>query len=153
MLRVWTWPDAELPARVVIDELELQPLPREGGYFRSTGRTARLSSILFLLTNTIKGFSAMHCLDVEEGWQWLAGAEAELVTLCGDSAVSRTLGADPVIVPAGTWQGARTTGRWTLVSCWCTPAFTDDVCTFGERADLLRRYPAAAAAIHTLTRD
>lgn len=150
-----TWPPSTRPADEVIRELGLAPLSREGGHFRITTRTARLSSILFLLTDAPDGFSVVHLLDVDEGWQWLAGSEAELFTLPnkGPAIPHRLNYQNPVIVSAGTWQAARTIGAWTLVSCWCAPAFTDDVCIFGRRADLLDSHPDAAPTIASLTRD
>ncbi|MCL0138071.1 hypothetical protein M2T37_27715, partial [Klebsiella pneumoniae] len=42
-------------------------------------RTQELSSITVLLTDRADGFSAMHKLEVDEGWQWLDGAPVALL--------------------------------------------------------------------------
>lgn len=147
----WSWPDPATDPVAVIEALELEPLPGEGGFIRVTARASELNSILFLLTDGPDGFSALHRLSVTEGWHWLAGADAEVVLL--GSGTARLSAATPVIVPAGTWQGARTLGRWTLVSCWCTPAYTDDAFELAEGARLMLELPEDADLIERFTRD
>lgn len=149
-----TWPSDDADPAAVIAQLRLKPLPLEGGFFASTGRTDPLSSILFLLTDAHDGFSAFHRLDVTEGWQWLAGAPAEIVVLepADSPRAHRLTRTAPLIVPAGRWQAATTLGRWTLAACWCAPAYTDDGCTFGQRDGLTADFPAAGDDIRRLTR-
>jgi predicted cupin superfamily sugar epimerase len=57
-----------------------------------------------------------------------------------------------VIVPRGVWQGAKTQGEWTLVSCWCAPAFEEELFHLGERSSLIAQYPEAHQLIKELTR-
>lgn len=136
----------------VVARLDLVPLPVEGGYWAPGPRTAEMNAIFFLMTAG-DGFSAMHRLTVTEGWQWLAGAPAAMLQL-GSAAESLPLSATvpQQIVPAGVWQGCRSEGEWTLVSCWCAPAFTEDCFSLGIRTELEAAYPAAAAEIARLTR-
>ncbi|MFV0457710.1 MAG: cupin domain-containing protein [Actinomycetales bacterium] len=147
------WPPSHTPAADVIAALGLEPLPVEGGHWRPQGRSEALSSILFLLTSDPAGFSALHRLSCTEGWQWLAGAAAEL-TLLDDHGVRRhrLTAQRTLVVPATTWQGATTLGAWTLVSCWCAPGYTDEACTFAERDELTGAFPEAADTIAALTR-
>ena len=64
-----------------------------------------------------------------------------------------------VLVPAGSWQGARLAGgphlpaerAWALVSCLVTPGFDDADFELGEREALLAAYPQHAEVIHELT--
>lgn len=142
-------------AQDVIASLHLQPLEGEGSWWAAGPRTRRLSSITVLLTPADDGFSAMHSLKVDEGWQWLAGAAAAMLRLGpgGRGALSSVEArTGQVLVTAGTWQGAATLGDWTLLSCWCAPAFTWEDFTLGERSDLQRDYPAWTHEIEILTR-
>lgn len=142
-------------ARELRSIYRMAPIPQEGGYFALGPRTAGLSCITALLTDEPAGFSALHVLTVDEGWQWLAGAPIDLVLLGASGTGSRhTLdgSAPQVLVPAGTWQGATTRGPWSLLSCWCAPAFTDEVFRLGIREELLADHPAWASDIERLTR-
>lgn len=141
-------------AETVIERLGLQPLPHEGGYWKPGPRTPNLNSITYLMTAE-GGFSALHLLTVAEGWQWLAGDSCQMLQLRPDgSHLELELGAawPATVVSPGVWQGARTNGKWTLVSTWCAPAYTDDAFTLGDRGLLLAAYPAAGQLIEELTR-
>jgi len=97
-----------------------------------------------LLTNRPDGFSAMHRLAVDEGWQWLAGSPAALLRLRrGGSGVLSYVGAErpQVLVRRTTWMGASTLGEWTLLACWCSPAFRPEHFELGDREELVVRYP------------
>lgn len=148
------WPSADTPADEVRRRYGLSPLPGEGGLWAPGPRIGSLSTIRFLLTAGPAGSSALHSLTVTEGWQWLAGAPAELVQLSLDGAARRDwldAATSQVVVPAGTWMGARTHGAWTLVACWCTPAFEFDAFTLGSRTELLAAYPGQAGLIREFT--
>jgi predicted cupin superfamily sugar epimerase len=157
----------------LISRLGLAPLPGEGGYFARTWTSAETmadgrpcgSAILFLITDT--DFSALHRLGMDEIWHFHAGDPAEL-TLLGPSAGScRTMVLGPgvggahvphVLVPAGTWQGARLcpagagSRGWALFGCTVSPAWDEGEFELGERADLLLEFPAHAERIRSLTR-
>jgi len=140
----------------VIARLGMEPIPEEGAWFVAGPRTQELNAITVLLTPQPDGFSAMHRLAVDEGWQWLGGAPAALLRLRrGGSGVLNYVGSErpQVLVRRGTWMGASTLGAWTLVSCWCAPAFRPEHFELGDRDALTAEYPGFAAEIAALTRD
>ena len=155
-------------ALALIARLGLEPLPREGGFFRQTWRSDTASAIFFLITS--EGFSALHRLTLDEVWFFHAGDPIEHVQLdARDGTVRVTrLGADvlagdqpQVVVPAGVWQGTRlvpaaasaTVQGFALVSCVVSPPWDERAFTLGARRALTREFPAAAAQIIALTRD
>lgn len=142
-------------AAEVIRTLRLEPLENEGAWWAPGPRTKNLSSITVLLTEDDLGFSAMHRLAVDEGWQWLDGAPAVMLRLGARgrgrlSAIEAATG--QVLVKAGEWQGAASLGAWTLLTCWCSPAFSWEHFTLGDRATLQACYPDYAREIEVLTR-
>ena len=121
-----------MSAEEIIRRLELVPHP-EGGWFRQTwagpeiGGRASGTAILFLLRAGER--SHWHRVDADEIWLWHAGAPLVLST---GLAAARDLVLGPevlggqmpqLVVPAGWWQAARSTGEWTLVSCTVSPGF------------------------------
>lgn len=127
-----------MDADEVITALELAPHP-EGGYFRETfrdpapaGGRAHSTAIYFLLK--AGQVSRWHRVDAVEVWHWYAGAPLMLAVAPPSGAAETVqLGADLVkgerpqgFVPAGSWQQAWSTGRWTLVGCTVAPGFTFD---------------------------
>lgn len=153
-------------ARQLIARLQLTPLAGEGGFFRQTWRNETASAILYLMTPA--DFSALHRLRQDELWHFHAGDPCEHVQLDpadgGRARVTR-LGPDPldgdvaqVLVPAGTWQGARVVTRnaaprgWSLLGCTVSPPWDERSFALGARAELLTRFPAASDWIQVLTR-
>jgi uncharacterized protein len=57
-----------------------------------------------------------------------------------------------LIIPKGVWQGMRTTGDFTLVGCTVSPPFRYEDYEAGNRADLIRQFPAYKDLIKRLTR-
>ena len=122
-------------ADAVIAALDLVPHP-EGGLYRQTWVDAAGTAIYFLLRDGAG--SAWHRVHGRaEIWHFYTGAPVEL-TISDESpgdATTRTavLGVDlddaqrpQAIVPAGTWQCARTVGEWSLVGCTVAPPFSFD---------------------------
>lgn len=123
-------------ADALIARLNLSRHP-EGGWFRQTwiadappGQRPAGTAILFLLKAGER--SHWHRVDTDEIWLWHAGAPLELAISTSDAgpAMRQLLGGDvlagqspQVIVPAHHWQGARSLGDYTLVSCTVSPAF------------------------------
>ncbi|MGQ0611604.1 MAG: cupin domain-containing protein [Paracoccaceae bacterium] len=121
-----------MSADEIIARLGLAPHP-EGGWYRQTWagplREGRASgtAILFLLRAGER--SHWHRVDADEIWLFHAGAP--LILSVGLAAAREVrLGpevlagdAAQVLVPAGHWQAARSTGAWTLVSCTVSPGF------------------------------
>ena len=119
----------------LIERLELQPHP-EGGYYRETFRDERQddgrahSTAIYYLLKAGE-VSRWHRVDAAEVWHWYAGAPLMLGLRQGDGTVSEhTLGnhiaggeRPQIIVPAHTWQTARSLGDFTLVGCTVAPGF------------------------------
>lgn len=142
-------------AAEIIQRYEMTPIPQEGGWFASGPRTQELSNILVLLTSESDGFSAMHRLTIDEGWTWLEGDPVALLRLRrGGRGVLNLLNdrTRSMLVRRGDWQGAATLGSWSLLSCWCSPAFRDHHFQLGDRDELSAAYPKFAEEIGTLTR-
>lgn len=150
-------------ARRMIAELGLEPLPHEGGFFRQTWRSAEGSAILFLLTET--DFSALHRIAQDELWHFHAGDAVEHVQLTAvDGARVTRLGAHvldgerpQVVVPRGTWQGARLARGagargFALIGCTLTPPWDERGFELGRAVELARGFPAAAEWVRALTR-
>ena len=119
----------------IIATLRMQPHP-EGGHYVETwrhlpdmgGRGAG-TAIYYLLQAGERAH--WHRVDAAEIWHWYAGAPLDLSLSPDGAAIEITLlgndlntGARPqVLVPAGVWQSAASTGAWTLVGCTVSPAF------------------------------
>lgn len=109
----------------------------EGGWFRETwrgrdgpGDRPVGTSILYLLADG--EVSAWHRIDADEVWHYHAG-DPLVLSISRDGKASRRTMLGPgvdgaalpqAVVPAGAWQSARSTGRWTLVGCTVAPGFT-----------------------------
>jgi predicted cupin superfamily sugar epimerase len=159
-------------ASQLISRLGLSPLPREGGFYAVTWKSAAQgpggrasgSAILFLMTET--DFSALHRLRTDEIWHYHAGDPAEVVRLdprtraCSVSLLGPDVAgshAPQAIVPAGEWQGARIRAGepahgWTLFGCTLSPAWDEREFELGDREGLLREFPDHTAIIRSLTR-
>lgn len=124
-----------MQAQQIIDRLGLAAHP-EGGWYRETYRApaepgARpvATAIHFLLQAGER--SHWHKVDADEIWLWHAGAPLTLTMAQTEAgpAIDHTLSADlshgapQLLVPAGYWQAAASTGAFTLVSCIVAPGF------------------------------
>lgn len=138
-------------ARLAAD-LDLAPLPSEGGWFRRTFFDGNRSVILFLVG--AGEFSALHRLTAAEDYRYLAGAPLRLLLL--DDSGSREVVLDArrpaVRVGPGAWQGSSSDGDWTLVTTEMSPAFDWEMFELGERVALQHRWPAVAGRIADLSR-
>jgi len=161
----------------IIARLGLKPHP-EGGYYRETyrapqtipaealprrfpGPRAFSTAIYYLLTPD--SFSALHRVRADELYHFYLGDPVELLMLAPDGAgatvtlgVDLTAGCQPqIVVPAGTWQGARLAagGLFGLLGCTVAPGFEFADFELASRAALMRQYPAHAGAIAALTRE
>jgi uncharacterized protein len=127
-------PASALTADEIIAHLKLGPHP-EGGYFRETFRDepghkgrAHSTAILYLLR--AGEVSRWHRVDAAEMWHWYGGAPLLIEVKHGETRHEHRLGSDwvrgehpHVLVPAGTWQSARSLGAWTLSGCTVAPGF------------------------------
>ncbi len=128
-------------AAALVEQLSLQP-HREGGHFREGFRSAlevspgdgrdrrsALTSIYFLLAAGEK--SHWHQLRSDEVWHYCEGDPLELHWLDEGERRCHTAVLGPIedvnqgvaIVPAGSWQAARSRGDFTLVGCTVGPGF------------------------------
>lgn len=157
--------------------LNLEPLDREGGFFRRTAESAlvlpagalpsayggprRAYSTIYALF-TPEGFSALHRLATDEVWCFHAGDPLEQLRLYPDGTREwMRLGADlaagsslQTIVPAGAWQGTRLVpgGRWALVTCVVAPEFVWSDFELAEFGPLAASYANFADEIRALIR-
>src|SRR5262245_33586587 len=113
---------SSLTAEDLIRLLNLQPLPREGGFYRETYRAAQRvpdadaersagTAIYYLLTADT--CSALHRLPSDEGYHFYLGSPVSLLLLSPGGSRVVTLGPDLLagqqlqcVVPAGVWQGS-----------------------------------------------
>jgi predicted cupin superfamily sugar epimerase len=128
-------------ASILIDLLHLEPHP-EGGHFAEIFRSAAavdprdgrpprpaITTIFFLLRRG--EHSALHAVASDEVWHFYEGDPLELVWADSAFSAAHRVALGPVtganrpvaVVPAGGWQAARTSGRYTLVGCSVGPGF------------------------------
>jgi uncharacterized protein len=126
-------------AAELLDLLAMRPHPEGGHYvevFRSAHRVqvlgrkverTALTSIYFLLA--AGELSRWHRVQSDEIWHFHEGDAIELLLF--DERGLRRMRLGPVagetrptvVVPAATWQAARTTGAYTLCACTVGPGF------------------------------
>ena len=154
-------------AQDIIAALDLQPLPREGGYYRETYRSTESlpnrarslsTAIYYLLTKDT--FSALHRLASDEVFHFYLGDPVSMLQLRSDGTGNViTLGPDimagqspQVVVPAGVWQGSwLESGSFALLGTTMAPGFDFADYAAGNRAELTRSYPEFADLIARLT--
>lgn len=129
-------PDADS----IIATLGLRPHP-EGGHYRETWRASASAgerpagtAIYYLLAAGDR--SHWHRVDAAEIWHFYAGDPLTLSIAPlggGEEPIRHQLGPDlalgqrpQIVVPAGDWQAAESTGAWTLVGCTVSPGFHFD---------------------------
>lgn len=140
-----------LTPETLIRQLDLQPLPGEGGCFRQTwilpstdGDPPLGTAILYLITP--ESFSALHRLDADEIFHFYLGDACEQIVIdANGEAHIGILGPDllagqqvQTVVPRGSWQGTRLLpgGAWALVGTTMTPGYHQDGFELATRADL-----------------
>ncbi|EPH44125.1 cupin domain-containing protein [Streptomyces aurantiacus] len=145
----------------------LEPLPFEGGRFRQTwagppdasGHPAG-TAIIMLLTSAADDFSAMHRLPTDEVWHFYQGDPLDLLLLWPDGRDELRILGDgdgeefQLVVPAGTWMGARVRdgGEWSLFGTTMAPGFLESDYEGGDPDELAARYPQQAELIRRLCR-
>lgn len=157
----------------IIELLELEPHPIEGGFFRETYRSRATydsdpsqggrsigTAIYFLITP--ETFSEMHMLPTDEVFHVYTGGPARMLQLFPDGGSRRFVmgrnlerGERPqLVVPAGVWQGTLLEPGvdFVLLGATMAPGFDYRDYVQGERSNLLDRYPGEADLITRLTR-
>jgi predicted cupin superfamily sugar epimerase len=168
-----------LTADGVIELLNLEPLPVEGGFFKETYRATETldkpilpgrytgtrvlgTAIYYLLRGS--EFSALHQLCTDEVYHFYLGRSVELLLLSPDGGYQiRRLGYDleagerpQATVPCGVWQALRLIDAapddFALLGTTMAPGFDPADFELGDRGDLLLAYPECAQLIYELTR-
>ncbi len=164
-----------LDAKQLIELLDLEPLPEEGGYFRRTylatesisgsnlpkryGRSMPFGSCIYYLI-TPDSFSTMHRLQTDEMYHFYYGDPVELLLLYPDGEGEKFLlgtafhnGMRPQkLVPRDVWQGSiiQPNGAYgfALIGTTMAPAFDDESFELGNQEKLLAEYPDFIEAIN-----
>lgn len=164
-------------SREIIERLNLQPLPWEGGYYRETYRADEsvaagalpgrygggrqyCTAIYYLLTPDM--ISALHRVQSDEIFHFYLGDPVTMFLLSAEGkATTVTLGSDiaagqqvQFVVPRFTWQGAMLNegGKFALMGTTVSPAFDFDDFELGSRETLQAKFPAHHEWITKLTR-
>ncbi len=158
--------------------LELQPHPREGGWYTRTLESAELlpptsfasgrypterrlmTAIYYLLEP--ETFSEMHRLRSDEVFHHYLGGAVELLQLHPDGKASihllgtnLTEGERPqLLVPRGVWQGSRLLEPegFALLGCTVSPGFEYEDYESATYAELVATWPQQAERLRALTR-
>ncbi|WP_313755775.1 cupin domain-containing protein [Tissierella sp.] len=141
----------------IIKLLELEPLEREGGLFKSTYRSPGKadgkdmgSAIFFMLTGG--AYSHLHRLPTDEVYHFYSGDPVELLELLPDGSSNRVvLGGDILngqkvqyVVKAGIWQGSRLIdgGEYALMGTTMSPGFEESDYEHADNPkELIEKYP------------
>ncbi len=166
-------------AEEIISELNLQPLPVEGGFYQITFRADEVvpasglperyksdrglcGAIYFL--ETAEQFSAMHMLPTDELYYHHLGDPVEMLVLAPDgSGEIKIMGLDldagqrpHILAPRNHWHGSRPlpggSHGFSLMSTSMAPAFGEEDSVFAEREELVNQYPKFQKMIEALTR-
>jgi hypothetical protein len=163
-----------MTAEELIRRLNLEPHPKEGGWFRETYRSGESATglpsryrgprsvgtcIYYLLTPAT--VSALHRLQSDEIFHFYLGDPVRMLQLWPDGDVrTLTIGNDfargqspQVLAPRGVWQGSllEPGGAFALLGCSVAPGFDYADYEHGDRRKLTEAYPSAAAEIERLT--
>ena len=172
--------DRQAYAERLVDLLGLIPLPKEGGSYVESYRSADVvraeclperyveerpfgTAIFYLYNDRPDSFSALHTLPTDDIYHFYLGDPVEMLLLYpGGKSERLILGQDlfsgqrvQTVVPRGVWQGSRLLagGVFALIGTTMAPGWVDSDYTGGRREDLIRRYPQQASLIRFLTRE
>ena len=149
---------------------QMTKLPQEDVLFTPTYESAGTgpdgkplcNAMVAMFTDAPGSFSDMHSLPTDELWHFYLGDPIELLLLHPDGRDELVvLGADvlngqrvQVVVPAGTWMGARLRpgGEYGVYGNTMAPGFVPSDFTPAVLSDLTTRWPHRAALITALIR-
>ncbi len=150
----------------VIERLNLQSLPDEGGYYRQTWNSDVSTAIYFLLTPENNGFSALHTLSYVEIYHFYAGDSVQLLLFPPEETSGEVqeviLGNNlekkeypQFIVPAETTQGSclMNGGEWALLGTTMAPPYSPETFKLSSRSKMLKAFPDYRDWIIRLTRE
>ena len=121
----------------------MEPLPREGGYFRFISEFGDGAGMIYYLM-TEGAFSHLHSLTEDESWFFLEGDAVEQTTVAPDGTVSRTILDSEnrtAVVKKGFFQATRIASPkagYALVCTVMSPRYNDDMYTHGADVPMLR---------------
>lgn len=165
-----------MDAQNIIQQLNLKPLPEEGGFYRETFRdpgridesalpehsgVRSFSTCIYYLI-TPEEFSGLHLVRSAEIFHFYAGDPVEMIQIDSNGCLE-TYNLGPLleknylpqaVVPKNTWQGTRLTpgGRWALLGCTVAPGFEFADFVGGNRTDLIEKFPQHQDLITKYTR-
>ena len=164
-----------ISAQEIIKELNLEPLPEEGGFYRQTYRsqlkilktsdpaTERYAGTAIYFMLTPDSFSALHRLKFDEVYHFYSGDPVEMIQINDDGKLDRFLignnvvasQAPQVVAPKGVWQASRLAegGRWALMGATMAPGFENADFEMASSKALLQSYPEHADLILAFSRD
>ncbi len=120
----------------MIERLSLEPLPREGGYFRFISDFGDGAGMIYYLM-TESSFSHLHRLTADEVWTFLEGDAAVQTVVSEDGTIKEfRLDADnrTSIVPRNHFQAtriARPEKGYSLFTTTMSPRYSDSMYTHG----------------------
>jgi predicted cupin superfamily sugar epimerase len=153
--------------------LDMQPHPREGGWYvrtwespefvavneRYDGPRRTSTAIYYLLEPDT--FSEIHMLESDEIFHHYLGGPVEMLQLLADGSSAVTvIGKDIAggqtlqhVVPRGVWQGSRLLAPegWALLGCTVSPGFEFVDYKDASAEELIAKWPAEAERIRLLT--
>lgn len=160
----------------IIEILNLQPLPHEGGFYRETYRAdtsafcsevafnknkSYSTAIYYLVTS--KSFSALHRVKQDEVFHFYAGSPVEMFLLFDDGKHDLvSIGSDifsgqkpQVLAPKNVWQGTRlkdsSEDSWALLGTTVAPAFEFEDFELASRSTLQKSFPDLELLINRYT--
>ena len=153
----------------IIEELKLEPLPIEGGYFRQTYKREEFlipeqlpirykqnhsfgTVIYYMLEKNRFPVSMLHKLKTDEIYHFYLGDPVTIFLLFPElSSQHITMGSDilggqkvQVLVPKDTWQAVilKPESNFALMGTSMAPGYKDEDITFALREELLLQYPS-----------
>jgi predicted cupin superfamily sugar epimerase len=116
----------QLSAKEVIDRFRLTTVERQGGFWAPLERNEFGNADLYLITEM--DHCAWHKLNEAKNWFHFAGSPVTLHTVTKNKYESHNLDRDSeginYSVNPGDWMAAESTGRWSLMICNISPAYT-----------------------------
>ena len=161
-----------ITAEWIINHFGMKPLPEEGGYYVETYRAKEKlavehlptrysgprnfsTAILYLLTPDT--CSHLHKVRSDEIFHFYLGDPVQMIQLLPNGKINIIeIGADitkgqhpQVVVPRGTWQGARlkANGKFALLGCTVAPGFEFADYKSADKKKLLKKYPTISHII------
>ena len=130
----------------IIEKLSLEPLPKEGGYFRFISEFGDGAGMIYYLM-TESSFSHLHKLSADEVWTFLEGDVAvQTIVHEAGNIEKTTLGPDnrTSIVRKGHYQATRIAEPqkgYSLFTTTMSPRYSDSMYTHGADVREMREDP------------